>query len=309
MAGLCSRTLWAWSGREQDDDPIFPLKVIRRLTHARRSNTTTTNFHQLPGTAHRLLPTNRAPSSPEAATRDAAASGPLGNGFWATACRCRTRRTRLTPSRPSNASRPVPCPHIVICACASLAVLASPAPFGSGHSLGAEAPALQYISPQALVQHASRPSPNPQHAGHRQPAPQRRLQPKPGPEKPPTTQTNLATDETQTEPKGHRHGSAPATDSITCRRCRILLALASSFRVNPLGPSSSTQCPVTSLPALIMLQAIPSRFNSLACRSSNILQSFAHVFTSLPAQLLPHTVFKPKRVSHGVVADLGPSFE
>lgn len=68
MAGLRSRTLWAWSGREQDDDPIFPLKVIRRLTHARRSNTTTTNFHQLPGTAHRLLPTNRAPSSPEAAS-------------------------------------------------------------------------------------------------------------------------------------------------------------------------------------------------------------------------------------------------
>lgn len=166
-------------------------------------------------------------------------------------------------------------------------MLASPAPFGSGRWLGAEAPALQYTSPQALVQHASRPSPNPQHAGHHQPAPQRRLQPKPGPEKPPTTQTNLATDETQTEPKGHRHGSAPAKDSITCRRCRILLALASSFRVNPLGPSSSTQCPVTSLPALIMLQAIPCRFNSLACRSSNILQSFAHIFTSLPAQLLP----------------------
>ncbi|KAH6983281.1 hypothetical protein BKA56DRAFT_583405 [Ilyonectria sp. MPI-CAGE-AT-0026] len=127
--------------------------------------------------------------------------------------------------------------------------------------------------------------------------------PSQGPEKPPTigTQTNLATDETQTEPKGHRHRSAPAKDSITCRRCRILLALASSFRVNPLGPSSSTQCPVTSLPALIMPQAIPCRFNSLACRSSNILQSFAHVFTSLPAQLLPHTVFKPKRVSHDVV--------
>lgn len=71
MAGLRSRTLWAWSEREQDDDPIFPLKVIRRLTHARRSNTTTTtttNFHQLPGTAHRLLPTNQAPSSPEAAS-------------------------------------------------------------------------------------------------------------------------------------------------------------------------------------------------------------------------------------------------
>ncbi|KAL6400849.1 hypothetical protein AUP68_16567 [Ilyonectria robusta] len=137
--------------------------------------------------------------------------------------------------------------------------------------------------------------------------------PSQGPEKPPTigTQTNLATDETQTEPKGHRHGSAPAKDSITCRRCRILLALASSFRVNPLGPSSSTQCPVTSLPALIMPQAIPCRFNSLACRSSNILQSFAHVFTSLPAQLLPPHRIQAKTCEpgRGGTVDLGPGFE